>query len=176
MPSTPTPAPERRAAASRPEPCGACSAPRNVQELHQQHAPMGAVDLHQARLRSTLHPRTLLAHLLGGGQNPHPAAGHEIFAACLKGLQPPVLVAVAFVVQAPACGIGPLCPDLIDQPLRGSLRLQLSDRQWVLCRCVNGLTIEHQRVARVLTVVRNDQSVAHDRDLLSPLLSRDFAA
>ena len=53
---------------------------------------------------------------------------------------------------------------------------QLSDRQWIPRRCVNGLTIEHQRVARVLTVVRNDQSVAHERVLLSPFLSRDHAA
>jgi len=112
LPATLTPAPERRAAAAgrctprrsrgtlndgrcrtgrcaqriRPEPCGGCSAPGNVQELHQQHAPVGAMDPHQARLGSTLHARTLLAHLLGGGQNPHPAAGHEVFAACLKGL------------------------------------------------------------------------------------------
>ena len=32
--------------------------------------------------------------------------GHEVLVACLKGLQPPVLVAVAFVVQAPAGGAG----------------------------------------------------------------------
>ena len=87
-----------------------------------------------------------------------------------------MLVAVALVVQASTGGIGSLCPDLIHQPLRGSLWLQLPDRQWVPCRCVNGLTIKHQRVARVLTVVRNDQSVAHERVLLSPFLSRDHAA
>ncbi|MEY4809437.1 MAG: hypothetical protein RLZZ206_3826 [Cyanobacteriota bacterium] len=77
---------------------------------------------------------------------------------------------------APACGVGSLCPDLIHQPLRGSLWLQLPDRQWVPCCCVNGLTVKHQRVARVLTVVREDQSVAHERVLLSPFLSRDDAA
>jgi len=111
-----------------------------------------------------------------GSQHQHPAAGHEVLAACFKDLQPAVLVAVALVVQATTGGVGSLCPDLIPQPLQGSLRLQLPDRQWVLCRCVNRLTIKHQRVAWVLTVVRHDQSVAHDRDLLSPLLSRDFTA
>ena len=145
--------------------------PGDVEELHQQHSPVGAMDPHQAIFGGTSHSGTLLAHLLGGCQHPHPAAGHEVFAACLKGLQSPVLVAVAFVVQAPTCGIAPLCPDLIDQPLRGSLRLQLSDRQWIPRRCVNGFTIEHQRVAWVVTVVGNDQSVGHDRVLLSPLLS-----
>jgi hypothetical protein len=67
--------------------------------------------------------------------------GHEVLAACFKDLQPAVLVAVALVVQASTGGVGSLCPDLIHQPLRGSLRLQLPDRQWVQCRCVNGLTI-----------------------------------
>ena len=160
----------------RPEPCGGCSAPRNIQELHQQHASVGAMDPHQSRLGSTLHARTLLADLLGAGQHPHPAAGHEVLAACFKDLQPAVLVAVALVVQASTGGIGSLCPDLIHQPLRGSLWLQLPDRQWVPCCCVNGLTVKHQRVARVLTVVRDDQSVAHERVLLSPFLSRDHAA
>jgi len=82
----------------------------------------------------------------------------------------------ALVVQAPAYGVGSLCPGLIHQPLRGSLWLQLPNRQWVLCRCVDSLTIKHRRVARVLTVVRNDQSVAHERVLLSPFLLRDDAA
>ena len=85
-----------------------------------------------------------------------------------KDLQPAVLVAVALVVQASTGGVGSLCPDLIHH--------QLPDRQWVPCRGVNGLTVEHQRVARVLTVVRDDQSVAHERVLLSPFLSRDHAA
>jgi hypothetical protein len=76
--------------------------------------------------------------------------------------QPAVLVAVAFVAQTPACGIGFLCPDLIHQPLHGGLRLQLPDRQWVPCRRVNGLTVKHQRVARVLTVVRDDPLVTHE--------------
>jgi hypothetical protein len=95
----------------------------------------------------------------------NPAAGHEVLAACLESLQPPVLVAVAFVVQAPARGICSLFPDLIDQPLRGSLRLQLPDRQWIPRRCINGLAIEHQRVAWVVTVVGNDQASGHN---LSP--------
>jgi len=116
---------------------------------------------------STLHARTLLAHPLGASQHPHPAAGHAVLAACFKDLQPAVLVAVALVVQASTDGVGSLCPDLIHQPLRGSLRLQLPDHQWVPCRCVNGLTVEHQRVARVLTVVGNDQSSGHDRRVLS---------
>jgi hypothetical protein len=55
---------------------------------------VGAMDPHQARLGSTLHARTFLAHLLGGSQHPHPAAGHEALAACFKDLQPAVLVAV----------------------------------------------------------------------------------
>ncbi|MEB3317307.1 MAG: hypothetical protein VKO39_04120 [Cyanobacteriota bacterium] len=37
-----------------------------------------------------------------------------------------------------------------------SLWLQLPDCQWVLCRCLNGLTVKHQRLGRVLTVVRYD--------------------
>ena len=134
------------------------------------------MDPHQSRLGSTLHARTLLADLLRGGQHQHPTAGHEVLAACFKDLQPAVLVAVALVVQASTGGVGSLCPDLIHQPLRGSLRLQLPDRQWVLCRCVDGLTIKHQRVAGVVTVVRSDQAVDHDRVLLSPFLSRDHAA
>ena len=68
---------------------------------------------------STLHARTLLAHPLGAGQHPHPAAGHAVLAACFKDLQPAVLVAVALVVQASTDGVGSLCPDLIHQPLRG---------------------------------------------------------
>ena len=103
------------------------------------------VDLHQARLGRTLQARTLLADLFRGGQHPHPA----------------VLVAVALVVQASTGGVGALCPHLIHQLLRGSLRLELSDRQ---------------RVARVLKVVRNDQSLAYERVLLSPFLSRGHAA
>jgi hypothetical protein len=92
MPATPTPAPERRAAAAgrctprrsrgtlkdgrrRPEPCGGCSAPGNVQELHQQHASVGAMDPHQPRLGSTLHSRSLLADLLRGGQYRPPPVG-----------------------------------------------------------------------------------------------------
>ena len=137
---------------------------------------MGAVDGHQTLPRGLVHAGPLLAHLRGAGEHPHPAAGHEVLAARLENLQPSMLVAVALVVEAPAGGIRSLRPHLIHQPLRGSLRLQLPDRQWVLCRCVNGLTIKHQRVARVLTVVRNDQSVAHERVLLSPFLSRDHAA
>ncbi len=133
----------------------------DVEKLHHQHAAVGAMDLHQAIFGGTFHSGTLLAHLLDAGQHPHPAAGHEVFATCLKGLQPPLLVAVAFVVQASPRGIGPLSPDLIDQPLRGSLRLQLSDRLWILRRCVNGFTNEYQRVAWVVTVVGNDQASGH---------------
>jgi hypothetical protein len=42
-----------------------------------------------------------------------PVLPREVFAACLKGLQLPVLVAVACVVRAPACGIRSLCPGLV---------------------------------------------------------------
>jgi hypothetical protein len=108
---------------------------------------------HQPRLGGLLHPGALLAHLLGAGEHPHPATGHEVLAACFKGLQPSVLVVVALVVQAPACGIASLRPDLVDQLLRGSLWLQLADGDWIQRSCVDGLTVEHQRVARVVTVV-----------------------
>jgi hypothetical protein len=63
-------------------------------------------------------------------------------------------------LEARSMPVRSLCPDLIDH--------QLSDCQWIPRRCVNGFTIEHQRVARVVTVVGKDQSVAHDRVLLSP--------
>jgi len=170
MPATPTPAPERRAAAAgrctprrsrgtlkdgrrRPEPCGVCSVPGNVEELHQQHAPVDAVNPHQARLGSTLHARTLLAHLLRAGQHPHPAAGHEVFAARLEGLQPPVAVAVAFVIQTATSWISSFCPHLIDH--------QLADRQRVICCSIDGLSIEDQRIAWIVSVVRNDETLTH---------------
>ena len=59
--------------------------------------------------------------------------------------------------------------------LPGATR-QLPDRQWILRCRIDGPTVKHQRIAPVLTVVRNDQSVAHERVRLSPFLSRDHAA
>jgi hypothetical protein len=78
------------------------------------------MDPHQSRLGSTIHARTLLADLLRGGQHPHPTAGHEVLAACLKDLQPAVLVAVTIVVQAFIGGVGSLCLDLIHHQLSRS--------------------------------------------------------
>ena len=55
-------------------------------------------------------PGALLAHLLGAGEHPHPAAGHEILAARLENLQPSMLIAVAFAVQAASRGVCPPQP------------------------------------------------------------------
>ncbi len=65
---------ERCAQQNRPETCGVCSAPGHVQGLHQQHASVGSMDPHQARLGGPFHAGTLRAHLLSGGQHPHPTA------------------------------------------------------------------------------------------------------
>jgi hypothetical protein len=66
-------------------------------------------------------PGALLAHLLGAGEHPHPAAGHEILAARLENLQPSMLIAVAFAVQAASRGVCPLSPDLVDHQLPNRL-------------------------------------------------------
>ena len=91
----------------------------------------------------------------------YPATSHEVLAAGLEGLQPPVPVAVPLVVQASTGGVSALRPHLIHQPLRGSLRLQLPDRQRIQRCCVDGLTVEHQWIARLVSVVRNDETLTH---------------
>jgi hypothetical protein len=129
-----------------------CSAPGNVQELHQQHASVGSMDGHQARPGGLRHARSLALHLLCRSQNPHPAAGHEVLVPSLEGLQPPMPVAAALVVEVePATsGICSLSPDLIDH--------KIADRQPVLRGGIDGVAIQHQRVARVVAVACNDQT------------------
>jgi hypothetical protein len=45
------------------------SAPGSIQELHQQHAPVRAVDPYQASLGNLLHVGAFLVHLLGAGEH-----------------------------------------------------------------------------------------------------------
>ena len=84
---------------------------------------------------------------------PAPSRRSEVLAACLESLQPPVLVGVAFVVQAPTGGIRSLCPDLINH--------QLPDRHWIPSGFIDRLAIKDQRIAGILPVVGDDQTRTH---------------
>jgi|LauGreDrversion2_6_1035139.scaffolds.fasta_scaffold37930_2 hypothetical protein len=64
-------------------------------------------------------------------------------------------------MEAAAGGICTFGPDLIGQPLRGSLRLQFADRMRILGSSVNGVSISHQWIARVVAVVGDDRALSH---------------
>jgi len=159
------PAPERRTAAADRRPAGSAQlhgTSRNSTSSTPRWEPW-IFTRHDLAARSM--PGRSLRTYSAMANTQYPASGHEVLAAGLEGLQPPVPVVVAFVVQTPSCGIRSLCPDLIDQPLRGSLRLQRPNRQRILRCCVDGLTVEHRRNAWLVSVVRNDQASGHN---LSP--------